>query len=166
MRMSTSSKSSRFPAQFIPSFLALDQVEQPAVENPANPTEAAAQIPVIARRLQVDARLEIVPQENSDCQFILHSRMNARILTGTLGRSLASTQEQAQEVRRLLLLCTQETSFELKPLDKGFVWRLRDVGTAVQGQSDKIGDEALARATLRLITGQAARALRTLDLVL
>ncbi len=164
MRMSTSSKSTRFPAQFIPSFLALNKTETESAEDIAPLSEPVASIPAVVRRLQVDARLEVIEQDDGVSNFVLHSRMNARILKGSFGRRLKAAEDKQREVRNLLTICTHESSFELQSKDGGFVWSLLGAGAQMQGHSDTLPDEALARATLRLITGQAARALRSLEL--
>ncbi len=168
MRMSLSSKSGRFPPQFIPSFLALNSQEQAAASTtqaPADANVSPAAAP-LERRLHVDARLEITRLDNSACSFALHSRMNSKILSGSLrlpmGTQPASEQLRA-ETKKLLLRCMQEASFRLQEHEDGFRWTLVDDQDEVLASSEKVGDEALARATLRLITGQAARAYRTFD---
>jgi hypothetical protein len=169
MRMSLSSKSGRFPPQFIPSFLALNSQEQAASSATQVQADAIASPPVapLERRLHVDARLEMTQLDNNLCMFALHSRMNSKILSGSL-RLPVGTQPTSEHLRaeskKLLLLCMQEASFRLQEHQDGFRWALVDDRDEVLASSEKIGDEALARATLRLITGQAARAYRTFDL--
>jgi hypothetical protein len=93
--------------------------------------------------------------------------MNSRILSGQLPLCAAAqhtTEAMRAESRKLLLRCMQEASFHLQAIQDGFRWVLQGENNVELGYSEKVGDEALARATLRLITGQAARAFRTFDL--
>jgi hypothetical protein len=162
--MTASSKSSRFPAQFIPSFLALEPTEPLPLQANIPTPDLELPVPTIARRQQVDARLELIDREDGKCHFILHSRMNARILTGTICLNSEVGVQRSDVMRRFLTQCTQESAFELVHVEGGLIWSLLPSASGAQGHSDKIGDEALARATLRLITGQAARALRSFEL--
>ncbi len=169
MRMSLSSKSGRFPPQFIPSFLALDTTDDVSVGAASPQLDEIVNLPATSpgRRLQVDARLELTKLEQDKYSFILHSRMNSKILSGLLTLPVltqASEQELRAESKKLLQRCMREDSFRLQSEQNGFRWALVSESDVVLGHSEKVSDEALARATLRLITGQAARALRTFDL--
>ena len=87
--------------------------------------------------------------------FSVHSRVNARLLSGG---PLSHGGDLDRAIGALVERCASEEAYRVEVTSAGHVLALVDERGAIIARSSALASEALSRAMLRLIAGQARRA--------
>ena len=137
-----------------PNFHPPDLVDAPGMHPPSCESPPRGD-DVAALGIPGESLVLVRSEGGSAFHFSVHSRVNTRLLSGG---PLAHAGDLDQAVGALIERCTSEDAFRIELTADGHVLTLIDEHGAVIARSAPLGSEALSRAMLRLIAGQARRA--------